>query len=679
MSVPATLPSVVPAAMRTLSYSGFDFRLRFSPENAALLGIDWRDETLLAGDGGADFGIVLDGVKALDPVLVSHQASSSDHGLCIRLECRIATSQPLSPVFHAIEQFDVTASRLERRLYITCLENEARLLSTSLSLIGADLGVESKVSVPMARAFAGVPLASALRRPERFEKDGQDGHYDTSLTAPDVIGGLVCVERPGLHLSVVPLPRECPVGVKAFGRTGRLVIRHDFEQESRLAAGESLEAGAQVLQFVAGPWQKALPEAGIALAGRGYAPPPDRPSWARNPVIYEVDLAHQGGLRALASRLGAIQDIGFDTLYLMPWHTGRHQGYGTTDYLEIDPQKGCFADLRELCDAAHSRGMKVLFDLLVNIAGTESRYPERHPEWFYRDAQGNPLRHKTWDGIAFDPASPGFRRFLLDYAVRCCAEWGADGFRVDAAGYRGGNWNPLPGLQPHQHSHAVFSLIEEIREAIRRVNPETILLAELFGPQHVPISDLVCFQWVAWLDWVHEAALAGQLDGATLQRLIGEHFASMPPGTWITGYTHTHDTVAFQKREFDGPPVDALFATLNFLCAGTMVFAGGWSMRERPQPGPETDEYRRLFAMKKDLGGVSADEILMIDSAEPALFVAERPSQCGKIWVVTNFSPEEVASPVRAPVLFSQSGSPDGRILPFDTVILRVESPGRAG
>lgn len=660
--------------MQTLGFDHSGFHLRFSLENAALLRVDWRGETLLTSDGKADFGIVLDGAEALEPVLVSHQTSKSDGALRIRFECRIATIEPQGPTFRAVEEFEITPTRLERRLWITCMENEARLLSASLSLAGADFGAGSKVSVPMARALAGVPLASALRRPERFAPDMQDGHHDIPTTAPDIIGGLVSVERaePPLHMTVIPLPRECPVGVRVFGRAGRLVVRHDFERECRLTGGECHELGAQVVQCFEEPWQKALPAAGGVLAGRGHAPPADRPAWARNPVICEVDLLHQGGVRALASRLDDIQDIGFDTLYLMPWHTGLYHGYGTTDYLEIDPRKGSFADLRELCEAAHFRGMKVLFDLLVNIAGMESSYPRTHPEWFYRDAGGNPLRHKTWDGYAFDPAAPGFRRFLLDYAVRCCEEWGADGFRVDAAGYRGGNWNPLPGMQPHQHAHAVFSLLGEIRAAIRRVKPEAVLLAELFGPVHVPISDLVCFQWVAWLDWAHETALAGRLDGAALQRLIGEHFASMPPGTWITGYTHTHDTVAFQKRELDGPPVAALFATLNFLCAGIMTFAGGWSMRERP--GPETGEYRRLFAMKKQLGGVAVDDILMIDTPDPALFVAERPSHGGMIWVVTNFSAKEADLPAEAPVLFSRLDRPGRRILPFDTVILGIRS-----
>jgi hypothetical protein len=367
--------------------------------------------------------------------------------------------------------------------------------------------------------------------------------------------------------------------------------------------------------------------------------------------------------------LDRIRDVGFNSVYLMPWHRG---GYATVDYLKMEPRLGTFASLRRFTDAAHSRGMRVLFDLLVSIMAKSSPRLKSHPDWFYRDASGRILPHPVWHGACLDPASPGFRKFLTDYAVRCCRDWGADGFRVDAAAYRGGHWHSPLGLPPHEHAHAVFTLLGEIRAAIRREKADAVLVAECFGPQQVPVSDLVGFQWVMWLDWVMERLLQDRLDGAELQRLIGERCLVMPPGTWLAGYTHNHDTLAFAKRDPEGPPVDALFTTLALLTAGLMVFRGGWGMRPRPAPR-EADEYRALLAARAALGGVATGELTFPPCADPALFVAERPSRLGPLRVVTNFSgaPRRLAGPGER--VYSRRGSPPGELLPWDTAAVRKE------
>ncbi len=371
------------------------------------------------------------------------------------------------------------------------------------------------------------------------------------------------------------------------------------------------------------------------------------------------------GLRALTGRLAWIKQLGFDVVYLMPWHRG---GYGTIDYTQIEPGIGTLDDLRCFCDAAHAEGLRVLFDLLLVIAADGSPYMAEHPDWFYRDASGKVLPHPVWQGHCFDPASPGFRRFLIDYAVRCCAEWGADGFRVDSSAHRGGLWHSPLGLQPHEHSYAVFTLLSDLRAAIRAVKSEAALLMECFGPQQTPIGDLVGFQWIIWLDWFMTNLNEGRFDGAAVQRLIGEHFLSMPRDTWLTTYTHTHDTLAFSKRDPEGPAISALFGTLALLSAGVMVFGGGWGMHARPRPDEEA-EYRALFAAKARLGGVASHEVRFQAAADPALFVAERPSALGPVSVVTNFSGEVRRHPLAGTALYSRLGSPAGQILPYDILV----------
>lgn len=559
------------------------------------------------------------------------------------------------------------------------------------------------VSVPMARFLPGTPVAAALRRPRQFPSvlEPLDGMYDLVLSAPDGLPGAVVIEGAAPSdpcVAITPLPDRCPAIPRVYGRDGQLRVEYEFQKELWLRNGERHEVARLVINGRGQDWRAASAAVGALFSGEGYVPPDDRPAWALNATIYEADLSFHGSLAQLAAKLDDIKSQGFDTVYLMPWHRG---SYSTVDYQEMAPSYGTFADLRQFSDTAHDRGLRVLFDLLLVIAGDGSPYLTEHPDWFYRDEAGRILPHPVWQGHCFDPASPGFRRFLTDYAVRCCREWGADGFRVDSSAHRGGCWHSPLGLQPHEHSYAVFTLLQELRAAIRAVNPAAILLAECFGPQQTAICDLVGFQWIIWLDWLTSQLCAGSLTGAQLQRIVGEHFLSLPHGTWVTTYTQTHDTLAFAKRDPESPEVAALFATLTLLSAGTMVFGGGWGMRARPSTA-EAEEYRRLFVLKSQLGGVACHEVAFPAVGDPALFVATRPSRLGRLRLVTNFSGEIRDLPAAAAgydepapgappppfaagipsgsvarcgidatkkVCYSRLGSSGGLILPYDTVV----------
>lgn len=527
------------------------------------------------------------------------------------------------------------------------------------------------VTVPMARFLPRRSWTEVARRAKEIPVDKEGNEFEDLGVAPDCgLGHVVFFHNAGPRtVQVFPLPESSSVRARVYGDTGRVCVEHHFEVDLLVEPGSSHTLGTWCLYD-----EPVEIESGMRLAARdhalaaGYEPPADRPAWAIDACILEVDLAECAGAAALAADLPRLQEMGFDTVYLMPWHKGKWSGYGTVDYWDMDPAKGTHEDLKRLCAAAHARGMRVLFDLLVNIVTEESPYLHSHPDWFYRDAMGQPVRHKTWPGYCLDPASPGFRDFLRDYCRRCVGELGADGFRVDAVAYRGGNWNPLPGLQPRDHAHAVFSLLGEIRADIRRLNPQAILMAECFGPAQVPVSDLVCYQWVGWLDWCLSRLLDGRLTGRDFQHLVADHYLSMPPGTWLTAYTHTHDTVAFEGRELDGDAVSAAFHSLALVSPGLMTFAGGWGMRARPA-GEEERQHRRLSALRRQLGGVAADQLDFSSEGPECLFQAARPSRLGPIRVISNFTPHPQPMPGRGRMLYSRLGSLDSVLQPWDTVV----------
>ena len=85
---------------------------------------------------------------------------------------------------------------------------------------------------------------------------------------------------------------------------------------------------------------------------------------------------HGGDLKGLTSRIDYIKGLGTTAIWLTPSFKNKavqpqdnsagYHGYWITDFTQIDPHLGSNADLRTLVNAAHSRGIKVYFDIITN-------------------------------------------------------------------------------------------------------------------------------------------------------------------------------------------------------------------------------------------------------------------------------------------------------------------------
>ena len=107
----------------------------------------------------------------------------------------------------------------------------------------------------------------------------------------------------------------------------------------------------------------------------------------------------QGGtIAGITSKLNYLQNLGVTTLWIAPvWKQRKdletYHGYGIQNFLEIDPRFGTRQELRDLVDAAHTRGMYVLLDIIYNHSGNN---------WFY-NRNNNP---RTTENYRFSPPYP---------------------------------------------------------------------------------------------------------------------------------------------------------------------------------------------------------------------------------------------------------------------------------
>ena len=169
----------------------------------------------------------------------------------------------------------------------------------------------------------------------------------------------------------------------------------------------------------------------------------------------------QGVIDAIES--GYFDALGVNALWLSPvydnpegsyygvsdgrLYTGYH-GYWPLDALAIENRwgdAGAGGDdrLQQLIDAAHARGIRVLFDLVLNHVHEDHTYTFEHPEWF----TGGCVCGEPGCGWEEKPVECWFTNYLPDLSYKnhditervladtmaLVADYDADGVRVDAA------------------------------------------------------------------------------------------------------------------------------------------------------------------------------------------------------------------------------------------------------
>ena len=84
-----------------------------------------------------------------------------------------------------------------------------------------------------------------------------------------------------------------------------------------------------------------------------------------------------GDFGGLTSKLDYIQELGVNTIWLLPFYPspGRDDGYDIADYHNIHPQYGTRGDFRAFVREAHRRGLRVITELVINHTS------DQHP-WF---------------------------------------------------------------------------------------------------------------------------------------------------------------------------------------------------------------------------------------------------------------------------------------------------------
>ena len=185
-----------------------------------------------------------------------------------------------------------------------------------------------------------------------------------------------------------------------------------------------------------------------------------RHDWPGRPweeaVVYELHVGTftpEGTFRAAIERLDHLAEIGITAVELMPVaQFAGDRGWGYDGVLLYAPHRayGTPEDLKALVDAAHSRGLMVLLDVVYNHFGPDGNYLHAYAEDYF-DAS----RHTPWGpAIAYDRAP--VRRFAIENALYWIEEYRFDGLRLDA----------IDAIEDPSDKDILIELAEEMRARV---------------------------------------------------------------------------------------------------------------------------------------------------------------------------------------------------------------------
>lgn len=111
-----------------------------------------------------------------------------------------------------------------------------------------------------------------------------------------------------------------------------------------------------------------------------------------------------GDLRGIIQRLDYIHSLGVTAIWLNPIFQSPQvdNGYDVSDYYTIDPLFGDMETMEELIHSAHDRGLKVIFDMVLNHTSSQHK-------WFQEALKGrdNPYRdYYLWKDPKPDGSPP---------------------------------------------------------------------------------------------------------------------------------------------------------------------------------------------------------------------------------------------------------------------------------
>ena len=454
------------------------------------------------------------------------------------------------------------------------------------------------------------------------------------------------------------------------------------------------------------------------------------PSWVREAVFYEIfperfangdptndhPLAKEwsgrpelsnywgGDLAGIQQRLPYLQSLGVNALWLTPiFNSASNHKYDINDYRKIDPYFGTEETFRELLEACHARGIRIVLDAVYNHCGTnffawrdvvEKGDASHYIDWFHVlefPPDWRKRNYRMFEHHGHMPKlnthHPEVQRYLIDAAAKW-TRMGVDGWRLDVAGE----------VDP--------ALWRAFRRELRAINPDLYIVGEIEheaarwtmgdqfdGVQHYPLYRAILSYFAAG-DQAPTFGIgsSGQWDTTTFDRRL-EHIRSWYPTPVLSALLaplSTHDTPRYLTMCGGDRRKLQLAATFLLTYCGTPMLYYGDEVGMEGGPDPDCRRpmlweptqqdqellsyFRQLIALRHKHPALRADGVwTVLAQNEPPIYAYLRgdlplgdttPGSDVALIVLNNSpTPQHIAIPLHAAGRAPQPLWPDNTLV----------------
>lgn len=358
-----------------------------------------------------------------------------------------------------------------------------------------------------------------------------------------------------------------------------------------------------------------------------------------------------GDLPGILTRLDYLNELGITAIWLSPIFPSPMAdfGYDIADYQDISPLFGTLSDFDELIAAVHSRGMKLMLDLVPNhtsdqhpwfLESSSSRDNPKRDWYIWQDARPDGSVPNNWlsmfGGNAWEWDEPTqqyyYHAFLKEQpdlnwrnpevqeamlnVMRFWLDKGVDGFRVDVMWHMIKDKmlrdNPVnPNYQPHMATYEqllpVYSTDQpEVHDVVTQMRhvldsyPERMMIGEIYLPLH----QLVAYYGVdgkgAHLPFNFQL-LTLPWEARQIAAAVDQYEGVLPVNGWPNWVLGNHDQPRITSRVGKEQARVAALLLLTLRGTPTVYYGDEIGMRDVPIPFEEVQDPQGLNMPDKNL------------------------------------------------------------------------------
>ena len=287
-------------------------------------------------------------------------------------------------------------------------------------------------------------------------------------------------------------------------------------------------------------------------------------------------LYHGGDFAGITQKLDYLEDLGINTIWITPivenipgvtvTDTGKedvpynaaYHGYWASDFTKLNPTLGTEEEFQTLIDQAHSRGIRIMVDIVVNHAGYDTEFGN-----MIRSGDDVVSGSDQKDSLSnlpdFRTEDPAVSAQLVEWQTQWVKDFGIDYFRVDTV------------------KHVENDTWAELKNALTETDPNFKMIGEYAGGYASNGNTLGTGEMDSDLDFDFNDQAANFVKGniSSVENFLASRNSALN-NTYMTGqFLGSHDEDGFKQKLLDGGMKEDAATAASMVAASLQITAKG--------------------------------------------------------------------------------------------------------